>query len=213
MLVEKVCKICGKTFNVPYGRRNTAKYCSIECRDKSLHGENNVKCCICGKEFHLKPCKIKNRKLDGFCCSRKCFAEYKKIYFKGENNHQYGLKGELNASFKGKELSDKNHNNIDIMVYAPNHPFANKHGRVCKHVLVVEENYKNYNKDFFFEKDGKYYLKKGYNVHHIDKNHNNNSPDNLDVLTRSEHTKIHNKEKEIVRDEKTGRIITTVKLK
>lgn len=99
------------------------------------------------------------------------------------------------------------------MVYAPNHPFANKHGRIRKHVLVVEENYQKYNKDFFFEKDGKYYLKKGYDIHHIDENHDNNSPENLVVLTRSEHTKIHNKEKEIVRDEKTGRILTVKNLK
>lgn len=210
MLIEKECKVCGKAFYVPYRRKNTAKYCSIECRDKSLCGENNVKCCICGKEFHLKPYVIKKNKLGKFCCSRKCLAEYKKIYFRGENNHQFGLKGELNSSFKGKEKPDVNNNIIDIMVYVPNHPFADKSGRVKKHVLVVEENYQRYNQDFFFEQDGSFYLKKGFDVHHIDKNHDNNNVENLQVLTRSQHTAIHSKDKEIIRDKKTGRIIKTI---
>lgn len=30
MLIEKECKVCGKAFYVPYRRKDTAKYCSIE---------------------------------------------------------------------------------------------------------------------------------------------------------------------------------------
>lgn len=201
--MEKICKQCGK----PFKGGTKRMYCSRECSDNSKKAEPNVVCFICGKPFHSKPYHLKKLKLGNPCCSKECMNKYRKIYFKGEGNHQFGLKGELNSSFKGMEIPDVNHNNIDIMVYTPNHPLADKYGRVKKHILIVEENYQRYNPDFFFEKDGKFYLKKGFDVHHIDKNHDNNSVENLQVLTRSEHTAIHNKDREIIRDKKTGRIM------
>ena len=62
-----------------------------------------------------------------------------------------------------------------------------------KHILIVEENYQRYNPDFFFEKDGKFYLKKGFDVHHIDKNSLNNDIHNLLVFnTSDDHKRFHN---------------------
>ena len=110
--MEFVCKQCGKTFK---GETKNRKYCSKECRDNSKKAEPNVVCYICGKPFHLKNSQLKRLKLGNPCCSRECFSKYKKIYFKGDGNHQFGLKGELNSSFKGKEKPDVNNNNIDIM--------------------------------------------------------------------------------------------------
>ena len=48
-------------------------------------------------------------------------------------------------------------------------------------------------------------------MHHIDENHNNNDINNLMPVTRSEHTKIHNGEKVIIRDNISGRIIGVLK--
>lgn len=50
-------------------------------------------------------------------------------------------------------------------------------------------------KKYFNIIDGKYYLKPEIDVHHIDKNGLNNDINNLIPLTRSEHTSIHNNEK------------------
>lgn len=58
MYITKICEICGKEFKVPHWREN-AKYCSTECRNKSLHGELNCKCEVCGKLMHRKPSWIK----------------------------------------------------------------------------------------------------------------------------------------------------------
>lgn len=144
----------------------------------------------------------------GYFCSCKCFNEYRKMWFRGENNHQFGLKGKLNSSFKGIELKDKNNNITDILVYAPSRVDANKRGRVPKHRLLVEENWEKFPSNAFFVKNGQHVLKKGYDVHHIDGNHDNNDLTNLAVLTRKEHVSIHNKQKQIVRDGRTGRIVS-----
>lgn len=41
-------------------------------------------------------------------------------------------------------------------------------------------------------KEGKYKLRyREYDVHHVDRNKLNNHPDNLQILTREEHKKVH----------------------
>ena len=131
--------------------------------------------------------------------------------FLGEGNHQYGLKGNLNASFKGEEILDTNHKIIDIRVYNPSHPYADKSGRVLKHRLIVEQNHELFDAKFFDIINGIYVLKKEYSVHHKDNNHDNNDVNNLEILTRSEHTSKHNLEKTIIKDPITGRITGVIK--
>lgn len=210
MILIGKCKVCGKEFEYPHWREGKASYCSIKCQNMSLRAKNNVKCEVCGKEFHLKPYAIKKRKVKKFFCSYKCLAEYKRVAFRGENNHQYGLKGDKNASFKGNEITRKNNRNIDVRVYMPQHPFCDKNGRVVKHRLVVEENHFLFDEKYFDKINGFVVLKKEYNVHHKDGNHSNNDISNLQILTRSEHTSIHNKGRIIIRD-KLGRITAVVK--
>ena len=50
------------------------------------------------------------------CCSKECSIELRKIRMSGENNHQYGLKGALNSSYKGGEKI-----NVGgyILIYSP----------------------------------------------------------------------------------------------
>ena len=203
-MIKKKCLICDKDFEVPNWRKNSAKYCSKECQNKSLKGKPNCECKICKKKFHLKPYQISNK--TGNCCSRNCLNEYKKELMTGNKNHQYGLKGSLNSSFIGNEIIKTNNSITDIYVYTPEHPYANRNGRVVKHRLIVEENYKLFNESYFENINNKIVLKKSSQVHHIDFDHNNNSITNLIPVTRSEHSKIHNKVSIIVRDIKTGKI-------
>lgn len=39
--------------------------------------KTNATCCICGKEFYLRPCTLKKEKY-GHCCSRECGSELKR---------------------------------------------------------------------------------------------------------------------------------------
>lgn len=54
---------------------------------------------------------------------------------------------------------------------------------------------------------GALYLKKEYDVHHIDENRLNNDPSNLLVLLKSDHIRLHNAKKPHKRDEKAGRFL------
>lgn len=212
MMVEKICQACGQKYLVPHWRENKSKYCSKKCEGIARRAKNNVVCSVCGKHFHLRQSHIDRFKGDyGFTCSKKCFKEIQRIRMAGSGNHQYGLKGSLNASFKGSEIMRKKHNNIEIMVYMPDHIYSDKDGRVYKHRLLVERHHEMYDSKFFVVVDGKYYLKKEYHVHHKDGNHNNNNIDNLVICTRGEHTSIHNRQKTIIHDSKTGRITGVLK--
>jgi hypothetical protein len=194
MQIEKVCQICGKTFKVPHWREN-AKYCSRECSDKSRIAKTNLVCAVCGKPFHRKPYHLKRYKGEfGFCCSKSCSAILRVEMMSGENNHQYGLKGCLNSSFKHSELTHKNNKFNDVMIYVGDwYAKSNSRGRITKHRYLIELNHSLFD-EAFFEKIGDwFYLKNGLEVHHKDLNHNNNELNNLEVLTKSQHRKLHNK--------------------
>lgn len=206
--LTKICPICGKEFSYPKWRENKAKFCSIKCQRLSLHGELNCKCDNCGKMFHKKESSL-NIKHGNFC-SMACYAEKKKELMKGEKNHQFGLRGPLNASFKDYELKSQNNTIVDIWVYVEDHPFSYKN-RVLKHRLLVEQHHTLFDEKYFITINGHKYLNPEYHVHHIDFNHNNNDINNLQIVTKSEHTSIHNKNKKIIRNEK-GRITGVKKL-
>lgn len=65
-------------------------------------------------------------------------------------------------------------------------------GRVKQHRYLVEQNHSLFGDDKFDKVGDWFYLKKGFVVHHIDHNHNNNDLTNLQVIPKSEHTRIHN---------------------
>lgn len=166
---------------------------------------NNAVCPICGKAFSVKPSHLKRYKT--VCCSRECNRKHRSIYMKGEGNHQYGLKGNKNASFKGNVISKKNNQQFDYWIYCPDHPYANRSKRVKLHRYVVEQNAERFNQKYFDEIEGKLYLRKDLFVHHIDGDHNNNSAENLQIVTKSEHRRLHNIMHPQVKDKKTGRFI------
>lgn len=194
MLIDKVCVTCGKEFKVPHWRKDSAKYCSVDCQHSSLKAKPNMICPICGKPFHRKRSHIKRFKGElGFCCSKECDRKIRMKRMEGKGNHQYGLKGELNASFKKEELTAKNNKLEDVRVFVGNwYKRYNESGRITKHRYLVELNHKLYDNSYFEENDGWFYLKKGYEVHHKDCNHNNNSLDNLQIVSKGEHIRIHN---------------------
>lgn len=73
----------------------------------------------------------------------------------------------------------KNHSQGYILVYAPDHPTADRTGYVLEHRLVVEIALgRNLSADEI--------------VHHINGNKADNTLDNLEVVSRATHAKIHN---------------------
>lgn len=203
---EVCCIVCNKTeyeVNSSIGNR----FCSWSCYDKykQINTKPNVKCEICEKEFYLKPSRIKRVK-HGVVCSNECKKKLKSIIMSGEGNHQFGLTGDKNASFKGKEIINQYGY---IMEYVPNHPKADVDGRYRQHRLIIEQCLE-IDESFFEYIKGTRVLKDEYIIHHLDENKRNNNLENLCVLTKSEHTSHHNKDKYLIRDDK-GRIIGVLK--
>lgn len=162
--------------------------------------KDNCKCFVCGKGIYVRPGRIIKSKEKKFTCSIDCGKKVRSMMMKGEKNHQYGLKGKLNSSFKGTKKY-----NTYISFYMPGHPF-NVGGYVLEHRYIVEKNFFLFDKKYFIEINGCYYLLPEIEVHHKDENKYNNSIDNLIPLTKSEHRKIHYKNYSIIRDNK-GRVV------
>lgn len=209
MLIKLSCKTCEKEFEVQHWRAKSAKYCSRRCADLGLHASLDIKCPICGKMFHRKP--YHQKRVKECYCSKDCLRESRRRLMSGNGNHQYGLKGHLNASHISKSTFRKNGQWMDEFVYAPSHPRAQSCGRVTKHRLVVEQNAHLFDDKYFEKCKGVTVLKKGIHVHHINGNHSDNRVQNLIPLTRGEHRSIHNREYAQLRQLETGRIQTTTK--
>lgn len=120
----------------------------------------------------------------------------------GEGNHQYGLTGSKNSSWKSDEkISSYGYR----MIRKPDHPFCDTDGFVFEHRLVVEEHWLTpFNS---VEINGQLYLPPEYEVHHINGDKLDNSPENLFILTKGFHITIHNLENPRPRDEH-GRFIS-----
>ena len=137
------CDFCGKEFEcAPKRFRNSKKHrCSKECAiadDKRIRELSpdylNCICWICGKKFHIK--EYQKNKYPTHTCSTECIREAQRRRMDGENNHQFGLTGSLNSSWKSDEK-------ISVygykLVRAPEHPFANSDGFIFEHRLIAEK--------------------------------------------------------------------------
>ena len=195
---ETTCDWCGKTFLTTKQRYKSNKHtcCSRKCDAelKRSQTKSNCSCVVCGKPLHRKPSYLKDTK--NVTCSYECCYKLKKITMIGKNNHQYGLKGKLNSSYK---------NDIVITAFgyksvtAWEHPYHDYGGRVLEHRLIAEQ----YLLDEInsIEIDGKRYLRPEFIVHHIDFDKLNNNVANLCVLRKETHVSFHNSLNTIIRSD------------
>lgn len=180
--------MCGCDVHIYHKDRWERKtiFCSKKCEGafRKSQTELNCICAICGKKYHMKQSHI--NLYGSKYCSKECHSIAKTEYMKGEKNHQYGLKGELNSSWKHDER-------ISIYGYKLirklDHPFKNSDDMVFEHRLVAEQ-YLLTDKNKVTI-DGVDYLSNDFHVHHLDFNRLNNSPDNLYVIAKEMHMKFH----------------------
>lgn len=193
LICIKKCSNCEKDVEIRHKERlnNENYFCSKECEKKFrkkqfeiIEDYFNCQCPICNKKFHLKPYRLNKSKTH--YCSKECHRLAKKEYMKGENNHQYGLKGSKNSSWKSnKKITNYGY----IKIRCLDHPFKDCDGFVFEHRLVAEKYLLD--DENSIEINGKLYLKQEYAVHHIDFNKTNNISTNLKIMTLSEHSKLH----------------------
>lgn len=191
--IEHTCDWCGQTHFIYSNQlKNTHICCSKDCAGelkKSLKG-NNVTCCICDKPFYIKPSHLQTRKDPArVTCSYECAGKARSIWFTGEGNHQYGLKGDLNASHKSDfRLSPFGY----ILAYLPNHPNCMYDGYVFFHRILMEDYLREIGEYNYLElKDNRWVLQDSYSVHHIDHVKTNNTLSNLMICSIHEHMSLH----------------------
>jgi hypothetical protein len=136
-------------------------------------------CEICREMFRTKKSHFDRRKT----CGKECDAKRRKTLYVGERNPNFGNRGEKCYAWKGGRRIHQGY--VELLMHE--HPMSNKDGCVREHRLIMSDHLGRL-------------LEPHEDVHHIDGNKLNNDITNLVVLTRSQHTSIHNKEKEIVRD-------------
>jgi ribosomal protein S8E len=71
--VEKSCEVCSKSFKIKNYRKDSAKYCSVECHNQLRYANDRVKiiCLNCKKEATFSPSrKDKNFKFCSIECKR-----------------------------------------------------------------------------------------------------------------------------------------------
>lgn len=202
-LAIKSCAMCNCEVKIFHKKRleNKIIFCSQKCYGKWIKQQHlNCVCPICGAKFHVKPYRINKTKIN--YCSRKCHYAAKMEYMKGNKNHQYGLKGVLNSSWKSdRKITNYGYYKIRDLT----HPFRCSDDMVFEHRLVAEKFLLN--DENSVEIDGKKYLRPDYYVHHIDGNKLNNNLDNLVVMTKAEHTRLHNYQNPRQRNNNTGKFI------
>ena len=144
-------------------------------------------CPVCEEKFNVKPSHFGRRK----CCSVKCMGKYRETVYKGKDNPNYGNRGPKNPIFKGDYINKFGY----VMIYEPTNPNSMKDGYVLEHRKVASEMM------------GRPLLPSEI-VHHLNGDKTDNREENLQVMSRSEHSSIHHKLNYVIeRDEASGRIV------
>lgn len=202
--VTYTCEFCGEKFLGHPSRAKSKHICCSKICMSNFIKQNNLNCIcpICGKRFHLKP----SRNTGNNCCSKECKDKLASQRMQGEGNHQYGLKGKNNSSWKSDvRISTYGYRMIRVL----DHPFRNSSDFVFEHRLVAEKYLLT--DETSVEINGKKYLNPDLEVHHKDQNKLNNDPNNLLILTKSEHKILHNLLNPREKDTITGKFISTNK--
>jgi hypothetical protein len=147
-------------------------------------------CPICGFNFRVKPSHFEKRTT----CGKECNKKHRSIKNTGEGNPNYGNRKENSPSWKGGERVS---NYGYILLFLPEHPMSRPDGYVLEHRVVMAEK---------LGRD----LQRDEHVHHKDGDKRNNSPDNLELISMSDHIRLHNLKNPMPRDKGNGRFVRRV---
>lgn len=180
-VMKMICNFCKQEFERKKIDSSENHYCSRACLGKAnkerYRKESLMNCDFCGKEFEYRGRHKKRNK--HFYCSRDCSykAKSKKLLVKCDWCNKQFLKKRndierTETNFCSTECTHNFHRWSGISGSSP------KVEGVPIHRKIMSE-----------------YLNRPLNsyeeVHHIDGNHSNNKIENLELLNKTEHSKVH----------------------
>lgn len=170
-MIEIACWVCSKVFLVYPSAIGRKKYCSKNCQDIAYSCPVD---CLCSKHatkvtLTCQTCgktfrvspSVSHRKY----CSQKCYPR--------PGSH-YDRTGYKNPNWRGGQIVEETGR---VLVYAPDHPNANGCYVYRYRIVAAEKLGRPLSDDEI--------------VHHIDGNVSNDVPENLEVMTQSEHFSTH----------------------
>lgn len=178
--VKKECEYCGKSYRRTWQNRRQ-KFCSKKCYGHSICKFVFNECKCCGIRFRIVP----NRKNFALFCSRKCYLQYhkavrKKCLFCNKSfivHHCRKDKAEFCYVSCASTMHNIGRRKFDSKTYVE---YCLKGNKIVEHRAIMES--------ILGIK-----LKKKEIVHHINGIKSDNRPENLQVMTSSEHMSFHGK--------------------
>jgi hypothetical protein len=195
--IEKQCPVCLRTFHVTYSARN-AKTCSRTCHIESMKRLVIKKCLVCDKQFQSKPCKKTKT------CSRRCGGYLRS----GEGHYRWNRDREKVCPTCKKQYepnSGWNKEQIFCSRKCLSEHYRNNGGPRSKPVgsrykddqgyWIIKLGVKSWRPEHIVigEKMIGRKLARNEIVHHRNGNKADNREDNLEVVTKSIHARIHQK--------------------
>ena len=185
--VIKGCLHCGVSFETKEAwlRKGAGKYCSRACKDESQKNKsvpteklteayvNGISCMQIGEKFGLSSMVVW-RRLQESGVDMRTAEEGIVLAYKE-------LKGPKNKNWKGGRFLKKSkvREQEYWLIYKPEYPQSRKSGYILEHIYVWEQ------------ANGRP-VQKGWHVHHKNLISTDNRPLNLEELSPSAHTKLHN---------------------
>lgn len=163
-------------------------------------GEHTYICEVCGEEFKRRPCYVARSRRNGFkylTCSKGCSNRIYKKHATGDKNPAW--KGGITVTLKICPNCKREFRSRPTKIYCSNSCYYIALGW-GKQTNTGKRNFRKYRQ--IAESIAGRELLPHEVVHHIDGDHTNNHPDNLMILTATEHTRLHVVERTNVRKQK-----------
>lgn len=163
-LQSRTCKKCNKEFST---RSHKREYC-FECVGPISRAKKRYELYKAGTTL----CRYCNKTFTRTYYKQSVCSDCRMLYRKPKK--VLTIPERLEEGYRKLD-----HRSGYVYIYAPEHPEANTRGYVYEHRVVAEQ------------KIGRRLLKNEV-VHHKDEVRSNNDPDNLEVMDKGEHARLHN---------------------